>query len=62
MKYIYKVTCKSTNKIYIGKTEVSIEERWKAHCRTSYLKSHRDYNFPFHRAIRKYGPENFIIE
>lgn len=62
MGYIYKITCKNTNKIYIGKSESSVEERWKGHCRAAFLESHSDYNFPFHRAIRKYGVENFIIE
>lgn len=62
MGYIYKVTCKNSNKIYIGKTESSVNGRWKEHCRAAFLESHGDYNFPFHRAIRKYGVENFIIE
>lgn len=62
MGYIYKVTCKNTNKIYIGKSESSVENRWNGHCRAAFLKSHGDYNFPFHRAIRKYGVDNFIIE
>lgn len=62
MGYIYKVTCKNTNKIYIGKSESTVAERWKGHCRAAFLESHGDYNFPFHRAIRKYGMDNFIIE
>lgn len=62
MGFIYKVTCKVNNKIYIGKTERTISIRWQQHCRSSFLESDGDYNFPFHRAIRKYGKENFIIE
>ena len=62
MGYIYKITCKDTNKIYIGKSESSVETRWKEHCRAAFLPSHGDYNFPFHRAIRQYGIDNFIIE
>lgn len=62
MKYIYKITCKNTGKIYIGKTESSVESRWKEHCRAAKLPSHSDYNFPFHRAIRKYGSDSFIVE
>lgn len=62
MKYIYKITCKNTGKIYIGKSESSIEDRWNGHVRTAFLPSHGDYNFPFHRAIRKYGPNAFIVE
>ena len=62
MGYIYKITCKDTNKIYIGKTQETVESRWKGHCRAAFLESHSDYNFPFHRAIREYGVDNFIIE
>ena len=62
MGYIYKITCIPTKKVYIGKTQTTIEDRWKAHCYTAYCPSHGDYNFPFHRAIRKYGKENFKLE
>lgn len=62
MGYIYKITCKTTHKIYIGKSESTVLDRWKGHCRAAFLPSHSDYNFPFHRAIRKYGIEDFIIE
>ena len=62
MGYIYKITCIPTNKIYIGKTESTVQKRWKDHCRSAFLESHSDYNFPFHRAIRKYGINNFMIE
>ena len=60
MCVIYKITCKTTNKIYIGKSETSAEYRWKQHCRAAFLESHGDYNFPFHRAIRKYGIDDFF--
>ena len=33
MPYIYKITNTINDKIYIGKTLQSIEERWKEHCR-----------------------------
>ena len=62
MGYIYKITCKTTQKIYIGKSESTVLDRWKGHCRAAFLPNHGDYNFPFHRAIRKYGIEDFIIE
>lgn len=62
MGYIYKVICKNTNKIYIGKTQITIKDRWQSHCNAAFLPTHGDYNFPFHRAIRKYGKENFVIE
>lgn len=58
MAYIYKITNKINNKIYIGKTERSIEERWKEHC--SHIKVYP--NIPLYRAISKYGKDNFSIE
>ena len=62
MGYIYKITCIPTQKIYIGKTQTSVAYRWTEHCKVAFLPSHGDYNFPFHRAIRKYGKDSFIIE
>ena len=62
MGYIYKATNKSNNKKYIGLTNVTIQSRWRAHIGSSFNPSDPDYNFSFHRAIRKYGVENFTIE
>ena len=56
--FIYCVICLITGKWYFGQTIYTIEERWKRHVRSSYRSS----NHKFHRAIRKYGAENFIIE
>lgn len=61
MKEIYKITCLITKKQYIGKTEIGTQQRWKQHCRTAFLPSHGDYNFPLHMAIRKYGIDNFLV-
>lgn len=52
---IYKVENKINGKIYIGKTIQSLDAR-----RWSHIKdSRRGCEFYFHRAIRKYGIENF---
>lgn len=60
MAYIYQITNDINGKIYIGKTERSIQCRWQEHCR-DYLK--RDYeNRPLYRAMNKYGIEHFHIE
>ena len=60
MAYIYQITNDINGKIYIGKTERSIQRRWREHCR-DYLK--RDYeNRPLYRAMNKYGIEHFHIE
>ena len=60
MAYIYQITNKLNGKIYIGKTERSVQERWKEHCR-DYLKEHCEIR-PLYRAMKKYGVENFFIE
>ena len=60
MAYIYQITNKLNGKIYIGKTERSVQERWKEHCR-DYLKERCEIR-PLYRAMKKYGVENFFIE
>ena len=59
MSYIYKITNNINNKVYIGKTEFSIEKRFKEHCKDAF----RDKNEkrPLYAAMRKYGIENFEI-
>lgn len=63
MGLIYKITNKINGKSYIGKTEVSLETRIQAHCYASLhhrkTKNKDEYYYPLHRAIRKYGIENF---
>jgi len=58
MGIIYKHTNKINGKSYIGFTKKSIEERLNEHLQDSKLGSERI----FHRAIRKYGIENFESE
>jgi len=53
--YIYMLKNLITNKVYIGKTSVSIENRIKRHFKSAENNS----NLYIHRAIRKYGKENF---
>ena len=60
--YIYKITNITNNKIYIGQTCRSINLRWLDHCYASKYPSHKDYECPLHRAIRKYGDKNFKVE
>ncbi len=60
--FIYKVTCLVNNKIYIGLTTQlkGILERWRKHiCEANYRTTRKTR---FLNAIRKHGPENFIIE
>lgn len=60
--YIYKVTCLINNKIYIGQTSRTIQYRWEQHIRNSRKKNNLEYKNKFHRALRKYGKDNFKIE
>ena len=60
MAYIYKITNLINNRIYIGKTNLSVEQRWKQHIRDSRKKDCMDR--PLYRAINKYNISNFIIE
>lgn len=63
MNYIYKITNKTNGKIYIGKTTYSIAYRWAQHISAATSgKEKNDYNFLLHKAIRKYGTNNFVIE
>ena len=60
MAYIYQITNDVNGKIYIGKTERTIQERWGEHCR-DYLK--HDYEKrPLYSAMKKYGVENFSFK
>src|SRR5690606_32462862 len=54
---VYKITNKINQKIYIGITKRSLEQRWNAH-----IKDSKTSQYAIHRAIRKYGLKNFIIE
>ena len=60
MPYIYKITNDLNGKIYIGKTNFTIEKRWKEHCR-DYQKETLQKR-PLYSAMKKYGIENFSIE
>ncbi len=55
---IYKITNIINNKIYIGKTEKSLNKRWSGHI----AKSRKNIISVLHNAILKYGKENFKIE
>ena len=60
MGFIYVITNKINNKQYIGKTEDTIENRWKTHRNDMSKKS--EEKRPLYSAMRKYGIENFTIE
>ena len=58
---IYKITNKINGKAYIGQSH-NIEERWKQHKLRSFSLGYSEYNSCLHKAIRKYGLENFSFE
>lgn len=60
MSYIYKITNDINDKVYIGKTNLSIQERFKQHCRDS--KKPTKQIRPLYAAMTKYGVEHFAIE
>ena len=60
MAYIYQIVNDINDKIYVGKTERGIEERFREHCK-DYTR--RDFEKrPLYRAMKKYGVEHFHIE
>jgi hypothetical protein len=58
---LYIVTNDINNKIYIGKTYQSLEDRWKRHVYDS-KRIDRRTSGKFHVAINKYGAEHFKIQ
>lgn len=60
MAYIYQITNEINGKIYVGKTNFSIEKRFKEHCRDAFKE--RNEKRPLYAAIQKYGIENFSVK
>lgn len=60
MSFIYQITNDINNKIYIGKTNLTLQERFLEHCRDS--KRVKNEKRPLHNAMNKYGIEYFKIE
>ena len=59
MGKIYIITNKINDKIYVGKTERTIEERWKQHQYA--MSSPNKKHYKLYAAMNKYGLENFSI-
>jgi group I intron endonuclease len=53
-------TNKINGKRYIGQAK-GFNRRYKEHMWSSYNENDRSYNYPLHRAIRKYGIESFEV-
>ena len=62
MALVYCYTNKINEKKYIGITIRPMIEREKSHLYEAYNKKSITYNYPFKKAIRKYGIENFDLK
>ena len=54
---IYKITCQTTQRAYIGKTRSTQQQRWYQHCADAKRGSGKD----LHQAIRQYGSDAFQV-
>lgn len=60
MGFIYKITNDINDKVYVGQTSGTLEERFKQHKKK--INSDDRKTFPLYNAMRKYGIEHFSIE
>lgn len=60
MGFIYKIYNDTNDKVYIGQTHATIEERFKQHLKK--VNSIDRSTYPLYNAMRKYGIEHFYIE
>lgn len=58
MGIIYKIVNTKNNKVYIGLTNNTLNERWRAHKAQSFFGNTKH----LYSAMRKYGVKNFAIE
>lgn len=57
MGFIYVIKNDINDKLYVGKTITTINDRWLHH-----LDAYQKYDWHLYRAMRKYGIEHFWIE
>lgn len=58
--FIYKATNLTTNKVYIGQSNQTLEKRMRQHL--SRATTNYDPTNHFHNAIRKYGFQDFVFQ
>ncbi len=58
---IYLVTNKINDLKYIGQTIRPLKKRWEEHVQRAFSSTEKQ-KYYFQTAIKKYGPENFLIE
>ena len=59
---VYQATNIMTGKKYIGLTRQGVDARWFGHCHSAIHSQNHKSNSKFHRAIRKYGEDNFFVQ
>lgn len=57
---IYIIRNTVNSKVYIGQTTMTVQERFRAHTKSSTLKAKQHYKL--YTAMRKYGAEKFYVE
>lgn len=57
--FIYKITNRVNNKVYIGQTHFTVEHRFKQHIKNFNIEHRKQ---PLYKAFAKYGLENFSVE
>lgn len=64
MYYIYKITNKLNNKVYIGKSSTQVKDRWQTHLSIAKAGKNKYPRlfFAIHYAISRYGENNFVFE
>ena len=60
MGFIYAIYNNNTNKMYVGKTERTIELRWKGHISES-KQNIKNQSWYLNNSIRKYGIDSFEL-
>jgi group I intron endonuclease len=60
MGFIYAISNTKTNKIYIGKTERTVDLRWKGHISES-KQNIKNQSWYLNNSIRKYGTDSFEL-
>lgn len=60
--YIYIIKNSINNKVYIGQTTKTPQERFKIHVKDSKREDKTSRDYHIYRAMKKYGIENFYVE